>query len=213
MALCWAGASRQAHFYKSFAELAAVSELHLISASIPNAGMALSSISSSPQDSHEVTKSWVRLRPAIPSPFHYHKDSRRAARSEGRARLSVVSRGIGWHQSSLVQGCSALISASRSASLHSTETTAPTATAPKPLSNGALHNGACVKFDKTFTLPPRKPNIKEKTFKQLLTASLKNKEREQRTTIAQLLPLDWVVWNNVGLLPSNIDLIAGLVTN
>lgn len=59
---------------------------------------------------------------------------------------------------------------------------------------------------------PEKSNTKENTFKRFLTASLKNKEWEQRTTIAQLLPLDWVVWNNVGLLPSNIELMAGLAT-
>lgn len=72
--------------------------------------------------------------------------------------------------------------------------------------------GACLKFNKTFTLPPRKPNTKEKTFKRLLTANLKNREQEQKATIAQLLCLDGVVWNNVVLLPSNMELIAGLVT-
>lgn len=50
-----------------------------------------------------------------------------------------------------------------------------------------------MKFNKTFILPPRKSNTKEKTFKRLLTAILQNKEQEQRTTIAQLLLLDWVV--------------------
>lgn len=72
--------------------------------------------------------------------------------------------------------------------------------------------GVYPKFNKTFTLPPRKPNTKEKTFKRLLTANLKNREQEQKATIAQLLRLERVVWNNVVLLPSNMELIAGLVT-
>lgn len=50
-----------------------------------------------------------------------------------------------------------------------------------------------MKFNKTFTLPPRKPSTKEKTFKRLLTANLKNREKEQKATIAQLLCLDGVV--------------------
>lgn len=102
-----------------------------ILASCPNAWMVLSSIRSSSRDSHEVTKNWVRLRPTIPFPFQYHKDSRQTDSSEGRVELSIASSGIGWHQSSLVQGCSTMISASRSASLCSTQTSAPTATAPK----------------------------------------------------------------------------------
>lgn len=72
--------------------------------------------------------------------------------------------------------------------------------------------GACFQFNKTFTLPPRKQNTKEKTFKRLLTENIENKEQEQKATIAQLLCLDGVVWNNVVLLPSNMELIAGLVT-
>lgn len=71
---------------------------------------------------------------------------------------------------------------------------------------------ACSKFNKTFNLPPRKQNTKKKTFKRLLTENLENKEQEQKATIAQLLCLDGVVWNNVVLLPSNMELIAGLVT-
>lgn len=130
VALYWAGVSHQAHFYKSFAELAAGFELHLILASFPNAGMVSSRISS-PWYSREVIKNWARLRPTILFPFQYHKDSRQTDSSKGRDELSIVSSGIRWHQSSLVQGCSAMISASRSAPLCSTETAAPTATAPK----------------------------------------------------------------------------------
>lgn len=87
-----------------------------------------------------------------------------------------------------------------------------TALRQKPLSSGTECKRSLLKFNKTFTLPPRRPNTREKTFKRLLTANLKNKEQEQKATIAQLLCLDGVVWNNIVLLPSNMELIAGLVT-
>lgn len=125
---------------------------------------------------------WVRQNP--PPSFQQHQGS-----SEGRAELQGVSRELDETRACWFRA--ALQRFQHPGEHHFT------ALRQNLCQMAQNVKGACSKLNKTSTFPPRKPNTKKKSFKRLLTANLKNKEQEQKATIAQMLCLDGVVWNNV----------------